>query len=397
MCGVRISTVCDCDSDDDPHLRPKGEFKNVSGDVFAKAKQMVLHGDIAPFEDGCDCEDCVGGAQQLEECSICFLSFPALNRTKCCSKGICSNCFFAVKTTDYRHEDAPPRTLRHLLLGNCPFCKCKPFEVQFKGRRSAEERQRELEEDKRVQLALRRKREEDIRSSLSGSVLSYGADTASDSSSSSSSSDYSTSSTYLDNEETESDEEEEDPHEVSRNLIDVYNPDGRTLWLTEQERKVVRECKLCWSCLKPGCKHRTCPLRTRRQVNHHRTHWRYLDSINTTTDQSSEMQQQQQVGSSGSQTFPLGNQVIETEQPIADLMLNAAILESINRSESRSRAAEQQATSGARTSNSNSRNSSSNSRTCNAGHARGQEQLTAGFNVMNPFESAANTTYRIVF
>ena len=153
------------------HLRPKGEFKNVSSDVFAKAKQMVLHGDIAPFEVGCDCEDCVGGAQQLEECSICFLSFPALNRTKCCSKGICSNCFFAVKTTDYRHEDAPPRTLRHLLLGNCPFCKCKPFEVQFKGRRSAEERQRELEEDKRVQLALRRKREEDIRSSLSGSVL----------------------------------------------------------------------------------------------------------------------------------------------------------------------------------------------------------------------------------
>ena len=248
-----------------------------------------------------------------------------------------------------------------------------------------------------MQLALRRKREEDIRSSLSGSVLSYGADTASDSSSSSSSSDYSTSSTYLDNEETESDEEEEDPHEVSRNLIDVYNPDGRTLWLTEQERKVVRECKLCWSCLKPGCKHRTCPLRTRRQENHHTTHWRYLDSLNTTTDQSSEMQQQQQVGSSGSQTFPLGNQVIETEQPIADLMLNAAILESINRSESRSRAAEQQATSGARTSNSNSRNSSSNSRTCNAGHARGQEQLTAGFNVMNPFESAANTTYRIVF
>ena len=129
------------------HLRPKGEFKNVSSDVFAKAKQMVLHGDISPFEDGCDCEDCVGGAQQLEECSICFLSFPVLNRTKCCSKGICSNCFFAVKTTDYRHEDAPPRTLRHLLLGNCPFCKCKPFEVEFKGRRSAEERQRELEEE----------------------------------------------------------------------------------------------------------------------------------------------------------------------------------------------------------------------------------------------------------
>ena len=138
------------------HLRPKGEFKNVSSDVFAKAKQMVLHGKIAPFEDGCDCEDSGGGAQQLEECPICFLSFPALNRTKCCSKGICSNCFFAVKTTDYRHEDAPPKTLRHLLLGNCPFCKCKPFEVEFKGRRSAEERQRELEEEERVQLALRR-------------------------------------------------------------------------------------------------------------------------------------------------------------------------------------------------------------------------------------------------
>ena len=93
--------------------------------------------------------------------------------------------------------------------------------------------------------------------------------------------------------------------------------------------------------------------------------------------------------------------MIETEQPIADLMLNAAILESINRSESCSRAAEQHDTSGARTSNSNmtSSNSSnnSNSRTCNAGHATGQGHLTAGFNVMNPFEAAANSTYRIVF
>ncbi len=33
---------------------------------------------------------------QLEECPICFLFYPALNRAQCCSKSICTECFLQV-------------------------------------------------------------------------------------------------------------------------------------------------------------------------------------------------------------------------------------------------------------------------------------------------------------
>ncbi len=35
---------------------------------------------------------------QLEECPICFLYYPALNRAKCCSKGVCTECFLQVSS-----------------------------------------------------------------------------------------------------------------------------------------------------------------------------------------------------------------------------------------------------------------------------------------------------------
>jgi len=154
FCRSKKATIVE-----DPSLRPKGDF-NVSDDVYAKAKELVLDGTIAPFEDGIDSDE----TSDLDTCSICYLGFPALNLTKCCGNGICSNCFFCVKTSRYEREEVPstkPKKLRHLLLANCPYCKSKPFEICFTGAKSIEEKQREREEALRVEEALRRKREED--------------------------------------------------------------------------------------------------------------------------------------------------------------------------------------------------------------------------------------------
>uniref|UniRef100_A0A7S1HQQ6 RING-type domain-containing protein n=1 Tax=Phaeocystis cordata TaxID=118079 RepID=A0A7S1HQQ6_9EUKA len=172
MCGVSCSThPYECEL----HLKPRGDF-DVSGDVYARVKHLVLDGRLAPFEEGLDTPTrstyahATTCALDLEECPICCLSFPSgLNRSRCCGKEICSNCYFRVKTTEVRkHYDvpAPRKTLKYLLLANCPYCKCKPFEVDFVGKKSAEDRERELREERTVSEALRKKIEEDTANGL---------------------------------------------------------------------------------------------------------------------------------------------------------------------------------------------------------------------------------------
>lgn len=34
--------------------------------------------------------------ETLEECNICMLHYPALNRSRCCGNGICTECFLQV-------------------------------------------------------------------------------------------------------------------------------------------------------------------------------------------------------------------------------------------------------------------------------------------------------------
>ena len=151
-------------------LRDAGNF-NVTSDVLAKAKRLVLDGKLAPFEEGIDSDLVdVEPKRGLECCPICDLDFPVLNRTTCCKNDICSNCFFRVKTSrPYVHgdneraqrENAKPLT--HFLPAHCPFCRCKPFEVKHTGAKPPEVRQRELEEREKVERALERKRAEENR------------------------------------------------------------------------------------------------------------------------------------------------------------------------------------------------------------------------------------------
>jgi hypothetical protein len=58
--------------------------------------------------------------QGLEECPICFLSFPFLNQATCCSKRLCSECYIQVWRAMLRphcqaHSPSPP-------CGRSPCC-----------------------------------------------------------------------------------------------------------------------------------------------------------------------------------------------------------------------------------------------------------------------------------
>lgn len=56
----------------------------------------------APFHAGVEADDTdeCDAAHSLEECPICMLRYPALNRSTCCRQGICTECFLQVKPRD---------------------------------------------------------------------------------------------------------------------------------------------------------------------------------------------------------------------------------------------------------------------------------------------------------
>ncbi|KAJ5074228.1 protein sip5 [Anaeramoeba ignava] len=56
----------------------------------------------------------------IEECPICFYRFPSINRTKCCDKPICTECFLQITPKYPTNEN------------KCPFCQAKEEETQKK-------------------------------------------------------------------------------------------------------------------------------------------------------------------------------------------------------------------------------------------------------------------------
>lgn len=70
---------------------------------------------IAPCWPGAEEND---AQEALEECNICMLYYPALNRSRCCTQGICTECFLQV---------LQPGTYA------CPFCKKINYVVDYKG------------------------------------------------------------------------------------------------------------------------------------------------------------------------------------------------------------------------------------------------------------------------
>ena len=118
-----------------------------------KLKKKILAGNLAPFYPGVDADEpgFTDASNDSEECPICFLSYPALNRSKCCGKGICTECFLQLKVSK-----KPSQSTKRLEQTHCPFCKTEKYDVAYFGKKSWAEKSAELEEERKVEEAKQR-------------------------------------------------------------------------------------------------------------------------------------------------------------------------------------------------------------------------------------------------
>ncbi|KAK1362388.1 RING-type E3 ubiquitin ligase [Heracleum sosnowskyi] len=131
---------------DDKYTKPQGlyELKDVDQ---KKLRKLILDSKLAPCYPGDDDHT----AFDLEECPICFLYYPSLNRSRCCSKGICTECFLQMKT---------PNSTRPT---QCPFCKTSNYAVEYRGMKTKEEKGIEQIEEQRVIEANIRMRQQELK------------------------------------------------------------------------------------------------------------------------------------------------------------------------------------------------------------------------------------------
>ncbi|CAM6075422.1 unnamed protein product [Sphagnum tenellum] len=117
---------------DDRHTRLQGLYPSRDVDQ-RKLRRLILDSKLAPCYPGGE-----EPAVELEECPICFLHYPSLNRSKCCTKGICTECFLQVKS---------PNVTRPT---QCPYCKMANYSVEYRGPKSMEEKGIEQAEEQKV-------------------------------------------------------------------------------------------------------------------------------------------------------------------------------------------------------------------------------------------------------
>lgn len=129
---------------DEKYTRPQGLYQHKDVD-HKKLRKLILDSKLAPCYPGDD--DC---SFDLEECPICFLYYPSLNRSRCCMKGICTECFLQMKT---------PNSTRPT---QCPFCKTFNYAVEYRGVKTKEEKGLEQIEEQRVIDAKIRMRRQEI-------------------------------------------------------------------------------------------------------------------------------------------------------------------------------------------------------------------------------------------
>ncbi|CAM8979002.1 unnamed protein product [Rhodiola kirilowii] len=129
---------------DEKYTRPQGLYLHKDIDI-KKLKKLILESKLAPCYPGD--EDC---SCDLEECPICFLSYPSLNRSRCCSKSICTECFLQLKM---------PNATRPT---QCPFCKTANYAVEYRGTKTKKEKSIEQIEEQRVIEAKIRMRQQEM-------------------------------------------------------------------------------------------------------------------------------------------------------------------------------------------------------------------------------------------
>ncbi|TYI32511.1 hypothetical protein ES332_A04G068900v1 [Gossypium tomentosum] len=129
---------------DEKYTRPQGLYVHKDVDV-KKLRKLILESKLAPCYPGN--EEC---CYDLEECPICFLYYPSLNRSRCCMKSICTECFLQMKN---------PNSTRPT---QCPFCKTSNYAVEYRGVKTKEEKGIEQIEEQRVIEAQIRMRQQEL-------------------------------------------------------------------------------------------------------------------------------------------------------------------------------------------------------------------------------------------
>ncbi|CAN1335552.1 E3 ubiquitin-protein ligase DA2 [Linum perenne] len=126
---------------DERYTKPQGLYLHKDVD-HKKLRKLILESKLAP---------CYPGDEELcndhEECPICFLYYPSLNRSRCCMKGICTVIFF---------------WLAVLNCTRCPFCKTSNYAVEYRGVKTKEEKGLEQIEEQRVIEAKLRMRKQEL-------------------------------------------------------------------------------------------------------------------------------------------------------------------------------------------------------------------------------------------
>lgn len=130
---------------DDRFTRPQGLYRHVDLD-YRRLRQLILKGKLCPCYPGSE-EKLTFKGIVMEECPVCMLYYPALNRNRCCGKSVCTECFLQIKApVDAR---GPPE---------CPFCKVPGYAVEYHGPKSREVREQEESEERLVEEAQRKVR-----------------------------------------------------------------------------------------------------------------------------------------------------------------------------------------------------------------------------------------------
>ncbi|AQL05116.1 E3 ubiquitin-protein ligase GW2 isoform X1 [Zea mays] len=74
---------------DERLTRPRRLVRELPDLDAGRLRRLIRTGDLAPCFD--PAEDASAGL--TEECPICFFFYLSLNRSRCCGKGICTECF----------------------------------------------------------------------------------------------------------------------------------------------------------------------------------------------------------------------------------------------------------------------------------------------------------------
>lgn len=134
---------------DERYTKPQqGLLLYMNKDVdFKKLKKLILEAKLAPCYPGA-AEDI--SSHDLEECPICYLYYPSLNRSRCCLKSICTECFLRMKSPS---SSQPTK---------CPYCKTSNYAVEYRGGKTKEEKSIEKIEEQRVIEAKIRIRQKEV-------------------------------------------------------------------------------------------------------------------------------------------------------------------------------------------------------------------------------------------